>query len=133
MSQGIEVGGYCTRGRRAEDGVISDIYPLREMASDSYPARTRMNVASSEATLILRGHVNDSPGTRLTAYTCLNLDKHFVEVDLDNDDEFTYSWVLSKLVGTNVLNVAGPRESSKPGIYEQARTFLKPLLQELSK
>lgn len=133
LAQGLEIGGYCPRGRRADDGPLDARYPLREMNSSAYPPRTRMNIVRSDVTLILRGHVNDSPGTRLTAYMCLSLDVDFVEVDLDNVTELTYEWVLKKLVGKNVINVAGPREASKPGIYEQARTFLKPLFQELSK
>jgi hypothetical protein len=41
------------RGRRAEDGRISDRYPLQEMASPSYSSRTIENVTDSDGTLIL--------------------------------------------------------------------------------
>src|SRR4029079_15449751 len=49
---GLEQGGFCPLGRRAEDGVIPDIYPVEELATRSYPARTRANVERSDATVV---------------------------------------------------------------------------------
>ena len=50
---GIEAGGWCPRGRRAEDGPIEERYPLRETWSRTYSQRTEWNVRDSDATLIL--------------------------------------------------------------------------------
>ena len=53
MSLGIPCGGWCPKGRKAEDGRIPDRYPLRETDSASYRKRTILNVADSDGTLIL--------------------------------------------------------------------------------
>ncbi|MFZ5785935.1 MAG: YpsA SLOG family protein, partial [Acidobacteriota bacterium] len=44
LELGMECGGWCPRGRRAEDGRIPDRFPLRETATPRYPERTRLNV-----------------------------------------------------------------------------------------
>ena len=43
----------CRKVGGAEDGPISSIYPMQETSSSAYAARTRDNVALSDATLIL--------------------------------------------------------------------------------
>lgn len=50
---GLAIGGWCPRGRWAEDGAISAVYSLRETPSGDPAARTRVNVAEADATLIL--------------------------------------------------------------------------------
>jgi hypothetical protein len=49
---GVSCGGWCPKGRLAEDGVIPDRYPLQETTSDQYQVRTKRNVLHSDATLI---------------------------------------------------------------------------------
>ena len=62
---GYPTGGWCPKGRRAEDGPIDDGYPLIETPSDRYVQRTRWNVRDSDGTLILlRGAAEG--GTRIT-------------------------------------------------------------------
>ena len=53
LKLGIEVGGWCPEGRLAEDGPISENYPLQELIGGDYVDRTLRNVRDSEATLIL--------------------------------------------------------------------------------
>ncbi|MBI5582887.1 MAG: putative molybdenum carrier protein [Deltaproteobacteria bacterium] len=125
-----EAGGWCPRGRRAEDGKISSRYPLQETASWKYPVRTRKNVQQSDGTLILtRGEPKG--GTALTAALAEQLKKPYRVVDLEAEKEGTdvlRGW--GRELAIQVLNVAGPRESEAPGIYEQATRFLKKLLAE---
>src|SRR5207247_4718217 len=47
----IRHGGWCPRGRKAEDGMIPPRYRLRETGSASYDVRTRWNVRDSYATI----------------------------------------------------------------------------------
>ena len=62
---GLALGGWCPRGRRAEDGAIPAEYPLRETPGEDYAERTEWNVRDASATLVLtRGQ--PSPGTALT-------------------------------------------------------------------
>ena len=61
----IPHGGWCPRGRLAEDGPIPEQYGLIETDSPDYPSRTQRNVVESDATLILfRGRI--AGGTELT-------------------------------------------------------------------
>ena len=48
LELGIPCGGWCPRGRRAEDGPIAETYPLRETSTKEYPQRTEQNVCDAE-------------------------------------------------------------------------------------
>lgn len=127
MACGVPVGGWCPRGRRAEDGPIPAHYPLRETASPDYAERTRRNVRDTEATLVLtRGDPND--GTLLTVETARALGRPLRVLDpgIESDVGLVAEWLRAEAV--RVLNVAGPRESSVPGIYAEARAFVTRLL-----
>lgn len=65
MKHKISIGGWCPRGRRAEDGVIPSKYTLTEHFLSSYPPRTIKNIQSSDGTLILY-YDNMEGGTLLT-------------------------------------------------------------------
>lgn len=124
---GIPVGGWVPRHRRAEDGRLPDHYPLRETASASYAVRTRLNVRDADATLVLtRGP--PSGGTALTLAFARTLGRPHRLVDLAAAAELTpvRAWLVHE--GVRILNVAGPRESGAPGIYEAAAAFLRRLL-----
>src|SRR5437660_8666127 len=74
LELGLPCGGWCPRGRKAEDGVIPDRYPLAETPSPSYRQRTRWNVRDSDGTLILvRGR--PTGGTALTLASARRLGK----------------------------------------------------------
>lgn len=124
---GISCGGWCPQGRRAEDGRIPDRYPLRETASDDYAARTRANVRDSDATLILTVG-EPAGGTALTMQHAEVLGRPVRLVDLDGADDIpaVSRWIEENRVSK--LNIAGPRESTAPGVYERARSFLRLLL-----
>jgi hypothetical protein len=47
----IPVGGWCPRGRWAEDGKIPALYPLRETTTQDIAVRTELNVLSLTARL----------------------------------------------------------------------------------
>jgi hypothetical protein len=53
LERGLNAGGWCPRGRIAEDGTIDARYPLRETAETEPSARTRRNVGDTDATLVL--------------------------------------------------------------------------------
>lgn len=130
LAEGFRIGGWCPQGRRAEDGPIPPRYPLQETPTPDYDERTRWNVRDTDATLILtRG--TPSGGTATTIEAAHTLEKPLYVIDLDEstDVEPAAAWVRANDVA--VLNVAGPRESSAPGIYEEARAFVTALLRAL--
>ncbi len=128
LELGIPCGGRCPKGRRAEDGRIADKYPLQETKDDFYQTRTRLNVKSSDATLILFTK-NFDKGTRLTEKTVKTMKKPVLTVDLseENDDNVSKVSAWLEEYKPEMLNIAGPRESSSPGIYDRSLQFLREL------
>lgn len=129
LELGIPVGGWCPLGRKAEDGPIPEHYPLTEMPTDAYPARTRRNVDEAGATLILTwGH--PGVGTQLTIRILQQAGKGHCIEDLSLAETWTPAAVegvrfwLHDVHGGETINVAGPRESGAPGVYEAARRYL---------
>jgi Circularly permutated YpsA SLOG family len=123
---GLPCGGWCPRDRRAEDGLIAAIYPLVETPSTDYAQRTRWNVRDSDGTLVLtRGRVEG--GTAFTVAVARRRRRPLLVVDLatEPDPMEADRWVCE--AGIGVLNVAGPRESQRPGIGAEARAFLERL------
>ena len=53
INLGIPHGGWCPKGRLAEDGKISSKYQLKETYSKMYAVRTRRNISLADATLII--------------------------------------------------------------------------------
>ncbi|GAA4448145.1 putative molybdenum carrier protein [Novipirellula rosea] len=122
IALGIGHGGWCPAGRLSEDGSIPSRYELQEMPSSDYPARTEQNVIDSDATLILYEKKLGS-GTRLTRRICDRLGKAYLLARLPVDQPaMIASWLAKQKPAT--LNIAGPRESSSPGIYERSFAFL---------
>lgn len=130
VALGLPCGGWVPRGRRAEDGRVPSSYPMRETASAGYPQRTRLNVRDSDATLILsRGA--PSGGTALTLACAKGLRRPCMVVDLDTADASETTSAVRAWLHRNdvrILNVAGPRESTAPGIAAEAGAFLRALL-----
>jgi len=50
---GLPHGGWCPKGRLAEDGAIPATYELQEMPTDDYPSRTEANVVDSDTTAVI--------------------------------------------------------------------------------
>jgi hypothetical protein len=132
LELGLECGGWCPKGRRAEDGPIPARYPLKETDSEQYPPRTEMNVCEADGTLIVTRGRPDR-GTGLTLQLAQRYHKPFLVVDLDDAPKSTEirKWLRSNRI--HILNVAGPRESSRKGIYAEAVHLLKKVFRPRSK
>jgi hypothetical protein len=119
----LPCGGWCPKGRLAEDGVIPPDYPLHETPTEEYPQRTEWNVRDSDGTLILtKGQ--PTGGTAFTIEVAARLKKPCLVLDLATQPHTApvQSWAENHEI--RILNVAGPRESTCPGIYAEARQFL---------
>ena len=46
IAAGVKIGGWCPKTRKAEDGVIPEIYTLNETPSAEYDQRTEWNAVS---------------------------------------------------------------------------------------
>lgn len=127
IKAGIPIGGYCPKGRHAEDGTIPDRYPMIETAESESRFRTEKNVIESDGTLILnKGDVSE--GTFLTHVFTIKHGKPFLIVQLDASEvtkpDHVVRWINGQYITT--LNIAGPRESKYPaGIYADSLGYLE--------
>ena len=131
IAMGLEHGGWCPAGRLAEDGEVPGHYQLRETRSSEYPVRTQRNAVESDATLILYERKLKG-GTLLTRRICKRFQKPFLALAMDQKPvEEARCWLAEQQ--PEILNVAGPRESTSPGIFHRSMDFLlRALASELS-
>ncbi len=120
---GMPYGGWCPKGRLAEDGVIADIYALDETPTNDYAERTLWNVRDSDGTLVLTVG-EPTGGTALTLDYAVQLKRPWLLIDLDLEPDHSRLIAWLEAEGIHTLNVAGPRESTLPGVYAKARRFL---------
>jgi len=131
INLGLSHGGWCPSGRKAEDGSIDAVYQLQETATSEYSCRTKWNVRDAEATLILyRGDLEG--GTAYTITCAKRLQKPCLVINLAHppDNQKIIEWLNENSI--NRLNIAGPRESKQPGIYQEAYDFLLMLLSDIT-
>lgn len=130
-NMGIPIGGWCPRGGKDENGKsILNLYPFfKESPTENPDERTRLNIEHSDGTLIL---VPELPipskikdGTLLTIEYAKQKCKPTLIVAVNDFEKYHLinQWVRENNI--RVLNVAGPRESSWPGIYDSARQFFE--------
>lgn len=126
IDHAIPHGGWCPKGRKAEDGVIPERYNLQETQSRNYLPRTRRNVEAGDGTLILNlGRLEGGTLRTATHAKALGKPLHIVDLMAGEPDaavRATISWIEDN--GIVSLNVAGPRESQRPGIYRMAYDLL---------
>ena len=124
MELNIPVGGWCPKGRKAEDGPIDNKYPLQETTSGDYRVRTERNVKESDGTLIFTIG-KPTGGTALTVKKAKALDKPYMVIDLNKEYDFgsVKSWLIDNDI--EVLNIAGPRGSKFPDVYDRVKEYLK--------
>ena len=129
MEMGISHGGWCPKGRLAEDGKIPQRYQLTETNSRNYSVRTEQNVKDSDGTLVI--YVSSlSGGTALTARLakkhgkpCYKLDFGLLdETDFETEVRAVVTWIHQHRI--SILNVAGPRNSTSPELSAQVHPFL---------
>ncbi|MFQ5415633.1 MAG: putative molybdenum carrier protein [Myxococcota bacterium] len=127
LELGLDCGGWVPRGRLAEDGAIPERYPnLVETESRDPAVRTERNVRDSDATVIVSlGALHG--GSALTRDVAARLPRRLLHIDLacasiDAAAARVRSWLAD--VRPRTLNVAGPRASEDPRIFEDVRQIL---------
>lgn len=112
---GLEVGGTIPRGRRTDRGRMLESlfvrYNLKESSSSLYPPRTEQNVRDSDGTVIFGSTI--SPGSKLTIKLARKHNKPYI---VNPSPRALRQWVERCKV--SILNVAGNRERTNPGIYK---------------
>ena len=140
-------GGWCPKGRKAEDGSIPAKYELQEMRSADYRKRTEQNVIDSDATLVFTlGRI--SGGSLLTVEFAHGHEKPWFHVDvdvwnrervvkeivrwLDGSGNYDHDEYVAKPPENCALNVAGSRESKADGIQDLVMAIMIDVLCRLN-
>jgi predicted Rossmann-fold nucleotide-binding protein len=127
---GLPHGGFCPKGRRAEDGIIPARHVLEETKSADYAERTEQNVNTADATVVFtRG--KPTGGSALTVRCAETASKPVLAIDLNASSSFAACRLLDELVERvrpSTLNIAGTRESEASGIAASVREIVRRVL-----
>jgi len=132
LGEDFPCGGWVPGDRMAEDGVISDRYPLTPLPNGNYQQRTRLNVVDSDGTDILyEGFLGG--GARLTRDLCELLNRPCILINArEAPGPIEVAEVILKFIEDNnigTLNVAGPRASG----WAAGHTFARAVIAEVIK
>ena len=117
IDHGIAHGGWCPKGRTAEDGPIDAGYQLKETPSSGYLQRTEWNVRDSDGTVVFSIGRVLAGGSKRTAEFARKHGKpclHLSEESGDQAPRMLRGFIEQH--GIRVLNVAGPRASKEPDV-----------------
>jgi len=135
LELGIPSGGWVPKGRQAEDGIIPPHYPnLTETPDAAVEMRTEWNIRDSDATLIL-SHGPLDGGSLYTRIKAGELGKPWLHIDLSETGTEPASKTVNRWlseVRPRILNVAGPRASKDPFIYEKTLELLQQVFRRLN-
>ena len=116
----IPHGGWCPKGRKAEDGIIASCYNLTETPSSQYSERTQWNVRDSDGTVVFSISETIFAGTLLTIELAEKYEKPYIHlckklIEVDTVNRFQLFLLEFAIVN---LNVAGARASDEPEAYQ---------------
>ena len=117
IANNIPHGGWCPKGRLAEDGEISARYQLTETPSSDTEQRTEWNVRDSDGTVIFSINAALAGGSKHTAEFAASLNKpllHLVRESAEAAADHLWNFVREHKIRR--LNVAGPRASEEPAV-----------------
>jgi hypothetical protein len=126
-AHGLAHGGWCPRGRWAEDGPLDLRYELQETPEPEPIQRTDWNVRDSDATVVFSLAETLTGGSEKTASFARIYKKPFLhlcrkEVGIEAVTRLT-SFILTHK--PEVLNVAGPRASEEQEVGAFTRLVLE--------
>ncbi len=129
IEHGIPHGGWCPRGRLAEDGAIGSAYELKETPDTAYPQRTEWNVRDSDGTVIFTIAPTLTGGSALTRDLAVKHGKPCLHLaqEREGDEAVVKLRQFIQRHKIRTLNVAGPRLSTEPA----ARAFASQVLAAL--
>ncbi len=126
LEAGIPCGGWCPKGRWAEDGPLPERYPLRQTPLARVVQRTLWNMRDSDATLVLARQRPTGGSAILTAQAGIDRPRLVVDPGAARASRRVTAWICRHDV--RLLNVGGPRASEDAEVYDLAYGFLARLL-----
>jgi hypothetical protein len=127
IRRGLQHGGWCPKGRLAEDGEIPLRYNLRETPSARLAQRTEWNVRDSDATVIFSQSARLSGGSLKTWDACKKFHQPVLHLAAETFTVAESAIRLRQFVrehSVRKLNAAGPRKSEETGAGRFARAVL---------
>ncbi len=127
LDLGVPPGGWCPRGRLAEDGRVPAKYELTEAPTADYAERTELNVLHSDGTAVFTYGAPEG-GSALTLRLAERHGKPFLHVDLSTSSAADAARILREWMrdaGVGILNVAGQREGKAAGIRDAVWDIVK--------
>jgi hypothetical protein len=118
LENGIKCGGWCPKGRKAEDGRIPERYPLKEASAADYQQRTELNVQDSDGTVIFTITKSLSGGSKKTATFALKHKKPILHISRATPSPAQELRRFLQEHKVRVLNLAGTRASKEPEVAE---------------
>lgn len=118
IAHNVPHGGWCPRGRLAEDGAVQGCYELKETPDEEYPQRTEWNVRDSDGTVIFSIAAELTGGSKLTAELAKELSQPWLHLSQVRDGRNAGARLRAFVMDheIRVLNVAGPRASNEPAV-----------------
>lgn len=129
IERGIPHGGWCPRGRKAEDGPMDARYLLKETPSADYPQRTEWSVRDSDGTVVFSIAPALTGGSRKTVALAQKHGKPVLHLAQEGGPALPEQ-ALRRLIekhNIKMRNVAGPRASKEPDVA----TFVRCVLEKL--
>lgn len=126
LAHGIPHGGWCPKGRRAEDGPIDAKYQLKETPRRSYIQRTEWNVRDSDGTVVFSIAPALIGGSKKTVLLAQKHGKPVIHISRDGGPVPPNQALLNFIREHRIsnLNVAGTRASEEPEIAAFVKAVL---------
>lgn len=128
LHENFPCGGWCPKGRIAEDGIIPAKYPLQELRQTEYHFRTEKNIEESDGTLII-AEQKLYGGTLLTRQLANKKNKALLCIHSESQMKQVFDWLIRHKIKT--LNVAGPRKSQWEKGYSLAYEIIGELIRKI--
>lgn len=123
----IPHGGWITKGRLTQNGVLPNTYKLKEMTSTSRSEQLAKNVMQADGTVVFtRGQPPDL--MRTTIDIVETHDRPYLIVDLQQSRSLKAvrqlaAWIQEQ--GIEILHVTGSKTSQDPGSYQDTINLLE--------
>ncbi|MCX6972187.1 MAG: putative molybdenum carrier protein [Verrucomicrobia bacterium] len=120
IRHGFPHGGWCPKGRKAEDGPLGGQYRLVETTSANYLQRTEWNVRDTDGTIVF-GLSKDATGGSLRTINFARKHKKPCLRISPFSAGYQPALSLQRFVaehGIRRLNIAGSRDSKEPGVWK---------------
>lgn len=136
ISCSVSYGGLLPKGRKCENGIVPLTYSnFSESHSKDYLYRTRQNVINSDGTLIFSKNEPTGGTLRTIDFAIKNKKPHIVIINpnltiLDNDILKIIKFITDNKI--TILNVAGPKATKCPGMYDYVYSVMTSILNNIA-